>query len=296
MNLPLLNPLVTMLRLDSAERQPGRTGPSGRPERAGRSTLVKLMATFFLLLLTNSTHAGQRITGIGQYRMSDRESDEQAKQIALDRALQQARERAGLFQVASVSRHATTEWANGSVDELYEQQTGIRSEVRLRIVGKSFAPVEEQVRSSVDVGGRKVFFEDQVRYWTCAVDVEVVEIVVEVEPMKRPMSALAVQEPASPDALEEQPVSLESRLLRAGLECMLRGQWGPARDLFSQRLREDPANGDALYLLAFCLEKSGDQVAFRQVLRTAVRQHPHKSIHGVLQANLAEKKVQQLML
>ena len=258
---------------------------------------MKLIATFFFLtLLANSIHADQRVTGVGQYRMSDRESDEQAKQFALERALQQAREQAGLFRVTAVSRHATTEWGSGQVYELYEQQTGIRSEVRLRIVDKVFATNEEQVRSSVNVGGRKVFFEDRVRYWTCAVDVEVVQIEVEVEPVERPVSALAVEEPTTAYGLEERLVSLESRLLRTGLEHLLQGQWGPARDLFSRLLKENPSDGDALYLLAFCLQKAGDRAAFKQVLRTAVRQHPHKSIHGVLQANLAEDKVQRLML
>lgn len=266
---------------------------------------MKLITTFFfLILLATQISAVQLVTGIGQYRMSDRESDEQAKQIALERALQQVREQAGLVRVATISRHAVTEWANGPVYDLYEQQTGIRSEVRLRIVDKAFAAIEERVRSSVEISGRTVLFEDRVRYWTCAVDVEVVDIEMVAEPLERPLIA-AVERRGTAEGVEkgemagvvgELPVSPEYRLFRAGLECMLQGQWGPARDLFSRMLREDPADGDALYLLAFCLERSGDHAAFQRVLRAAVRRYPHTSIYGVLQASLAEEKAQQLML
>ena len=257
---------------------------------------MKLIETVFLLiLLVNPIYAGQLVTGIGQYRMNDRESDEQARQIALERALQQAREQAGLFRVAAISRHATTEWGNGSVYDLYERQTGIRSEVRLRLVDKVFASIEERVRSSVEIRGRTILFEDRVRYWTCAVDVEVVEIEVEAEPAERP-SIAATERREVADALGELPVSLEYQLFRSGLECMMQGRWGPARDLFSRLLREDPADGDALYLLAFCLEKAGDHAAFQRVLRSAVKRYPHKSIYGVLQASLEGDAAQQLML
>ena len=257
---------------------------------------MKLITIILLLIpLVAQGRTGQLVTGIGQYRMSDRESDEQAKQIALERALQQARERAGLFRVAAVSRHATTEWGNGTLYDLYERQTGIRSEVRLRIVDKAFASIEERIRSSVEIRGRTVLFEDRVRYWTCAVDVEVMEIDVETESVEKPLIAVPAKRrnndavetrPEIAAALGELPISLEYQLFRSGLECMLQGQWGPARDLFSRLLREDPADGDALYLLAFCLEKSGDHQAFRQVLSRAVRSHPHKSIYGVLEARL----------
>ena len=262
------------------------------------------LITIFLLLIPLLAHArtGEYVLGIGQYRMSDRDSDAEARRIALERALQEAREKAGVFQVSATSRQMISEWGGKVRFDGFEEDRGVRSKVRLKIVSKEFAPVDQQVYASIRVGRRQVFIEDRVRYWACVVEAEVIEA--EVEPVERP-KVVAVAKPAEPVIPVSEPLPFtaaepglapEYRIFKRGLECMLRGQWGPARSLFSHLLEKNPADGDARFLLAFCLEKMGDHGGFRQVLGQAVRRYPKKSIRGVLQASLGGEKVQGLML
>ena len=183
----------------------------------------------------------------------------------------------------------------------FEEDRGVRSKVRLKIVSKEFAPVDQKVYASIRVGRRQVFIEDRVRYWACVVEAEVIEA--EVDPVEIPkVVAVAERVERSPSVAQPLPFTAEEpglapeyRIFKRGLECMLRGQWAPARSLFSHLLEKNPADGDALFLLAFCLEKMGDHGGFRQVLGQAVRRYPKMCIRGVLQASLGGEKVQGLM-
>jgi len=263
---------------------------------------MKLIITFLLLIpLLAHARTGEYVLGIGQYRMSDRDSDAEARRIALERALQEAREKAGVFQVSAVSRQTISEWGGKVRFDGFEEDRGVRSKVRLKIVSKEFAPVDQKVYASIRVGRRQVFIEDRVRYWACVVEAEVIEA--EVDPVEIPkVVAVAERVERSPSVAQPLPFTAEEpglapeyRIFKRGLECMLRGQWAPARSLFSHLLEKNPADGDALFLLAFCLEKMGDHGGFRQVLGQAVRRYPKKSIRGVLQASLGGEKVQGLM-
>ena len=296
------------------------------------------------LLLLGGAAASQAdvfVTGTGHYRMSDRDSDAEAQQIAFQRALTKAREQAGPLHVSSQTHWVVTEWGAAARHEQFDQETAIRSAAQLRLISKVVAPVEEVVRTAVRLGDHTIYLEDRVRYWTCAVRVQVLEsgagaaqsdvpaelasgrptgpadaspkpvprtgpsswptqiqvpersaTDLEAAPTAPPPPSVRTATASSPEAETPARVrhasasSPQEQLFSAGLEHLLRGNWHLARDLFSRVLRRNPTHGDALYLLAFCLEKSGDHQAFRQVLSRAVRSHPHKSIYGVLEARL----------
>jgi hypothetical protein len=292
--------------------------------------------TILLLGGAAASEADVFVIGTGHYRMSDRDSDAEAQQIAFQRALARAREQAGPLHVSSQTSLTVTEWGSATRHEQFDQQMAVRSSAQLRLISKVAAPVEEAVHTSVRLGDRTVYVVDRVRYWTCAVRVQVVQTPMGAPladalpgPEPHPSAASAANGPANSRETEPSPwpqaltasrgrmttgpatgpqrvapaahnparsSSPQGQLFSAGLAQVLRGDWHLARDLFGQVLRRDPTHGDALYLLAFCLERSGDHQAFRQVLGRAVRSHPHKSIYGVLNAQLPGDARQALAL